>query len=146
LNTPDCPAFTPAGNKSKPEVTPADVSDLFKNEKSGLGTAALLDLLEGQKQKFDTIPELVTSAQAVSAQKRKETKKYLSDPKVPIFSDVKDKEAVKPTPDEVARLHEESEAGPATESVIKELEAEKKKANNSDELIPLVKAAYKKKK
>eukprot|EP00456_Euglypha_rotunda_P018800 TRINITY_DN16796_c0_g1_i12.p1 TRINITY_DN16796_c0_g1~~TRINITY_DN16796_c0_g1_i12.p1 ORF type:complete len:793 (-),score=225.29 TRINITY_DN16796_c0_g1_i12:27-2366(-) len=144
LNQPDCPAFTPAGNKSKPEVTPADVNDLFKNEKSGLGTAALLDVLEAGGQKFDSIPDLLDAAAVVSAQKRKELGDHLADPKCPLFSDVKDKVPI--TPEAVARLAEESEAGPATLPVLKDLEAAKTKVPNSDEAIPLVKRAFKNKK
>jgi len=52
---------------------------------------------------------------------------------------------VKPTPEAVARLAEESEAGPATLPTVRDLEANRTKVPNSDEAIPLVKKAYKNK-
>jgi len=141
LNSPTCDLFTPAANQAKEDkpLTRRELNDLWRNEKSGPGTAALLNELKKDNKKQNSIPELLNNAKALSQKKRKQLKDQLNDAKCPVFSEVKNKEAVKPNEEAVNRLAEESEAGPATGPIVKDLGDIGRKFGDSDEMIPAVK-------
>jgi len=144
LNNPNCDILSDQGNKDKEEfpVGKRDVNALWNNEKSGPGTAALVNLVQGDgphKKQFDSIPELLAAAKAASTEKRGELKDYLEDPRAPVFSEVKDKSQCKPKPEMVDRLAEESEAGPLTPLYAKELGKQGKKYGDSDDMIQPIK-------
>jgi hypothetical protein len=137
LEDPQCPLFSPQGNQSKDEVPARAVNDLFRNEHSGPGTAALLDSLPSDN-KFDSVPELLAAAKQVSGAKRKELSDHLNGPGTTVFES---KDTPRPGQDAVARLAEESEAGPLALPLLKNLEAKGTQVEDSDDLIPLVRAA-----
>eukprot|EP00456_Euglypha_rotunda_P018804 TRINITY_DN16796_c0_g1_i28.p1 TRINITY_DN16796_c0_g1~~TRINITY_DN16796_c0_g1_i28.p1 ORF type:complete len:493 (-),score=155.77 TRINITY_DN16796_c0_g1_i28:27-1505(-) len=147
LEDPTCPAFTPEANKDKKEIDPHAINDLYKQEKSGPGTVALLNALEEAPRKAKSVPDLLAAAKDLSAKKRKELQDHLADPKCPAYSDNKAHDVKKDTsPDMTSILAAESEAGPATLADLKAVEAAGKKVQDTEDLIPLIKAQHKKKK
>eukprot|EP00808_Paulinella_micropora_P011659 g82013.t1 len=141
LNRDDNPLFTPEANakKQKNPLGPAEVNALFRQERSGLGTAALLDEMLKVGKKFDSPMDLLSQAENLSHKRRDSLQTYLADPLCKALKVNPAGPPIDSSRDAVVTLVEESQAGPNTQKHLEKLAAEGQRFANLDEMVPLVK-------
>eukprot|EP00457_Paulinella_chromatophora_P000012 gb/GEZN01000012.1/.p1 GENE.gb/GEZN01000012.1/~~gb/GEZN01000012.1/.p1 ORF type:complete len:4989 (+),score=1206.50 gb/GEZN01000012.1/:84-15050(+) len=137
LESSDCVLMPDAGPESMREI-----NDLYRIEQSGPGTAALLDELAENKVVADSMAKLQAEAVALSKKKRASLREKMAQPESCLNAGKP--VAVEPPMESVARLVEESEAGPAAQAMMEPLEKTGVKVNDLDQLTPLLREEVKK--
>eukprot|EP00457_Paulinella_chromatophora_P000260 gb/GEZN01000260.1/.p1 GENE.gb/GEZN01000260.1/~~gb/GEZN01000260.1/.p1 ORF type:complete len:1554 (+),score=235.89 gb/GEZN01000260.1/:79-4662(+) len=131
--------FTAEGNAATRtrQLTKSHVDQLFRVEKSGMGTAATLDTFLKAGMQFFSPVELHVAAEQESKSKRSELAAYLNDPACKAVSPAK-RAKFDSSPNALEELVEEGEAGPQTKSLLEILVKEGKSFENVNEMAPWV--------